>query len=184
MQKQDQAQELLNNLLQQSPSQVIAWLESVWTGQQQAPEKFNWLGLAEVTAAQARAQGDQAWAQVAIMIYEWLAASGSLAPTDEYIDSAMTLRAYMIGKKGPVPGDPVLDMDYIVRWFFENLPISYEEAEHKAAFRRWRTANIQEIKALRGIKNRLRVIASLVNSGRLQPDQELNAWLSLRDQLP
>lgn len=137
-----------------------------------------------MTATQARAQGDLAWAQVAIMIYEWLAAGGGLPPTDGYIDSAMTLRAYMIGKKGPVPGDPVLDMDYIVHWFFENLPISYEEAEHKTAFRRWKTSNIQEIKALRGIKNRLRIIASLVNSGWLQPDQELSAWLSLRDQLP
>lgn len=90
----------------------------------------------------------------------------------------------MIEKKGPVPGDPVLDMNYIVHWFFENLPFSYEEAEQKAALWMQRTLDIQEIIALRGIKYRLRIIGYLVSSGRLQPDQELNAWLSLRDKLP
>ncbi len=88
----------------------------------------------------------------------------------------------MIDKKGVTPGDFVLDMDQIVRWFCESLPFSYEAAERKASI--WRTLDIQEIRALRGIKNRLRIIAELVTIGRLQPDQELSAWLSLRDKLP
>ena len=39
------------------------------------------------------------------------------------------------------------------------------------------------MRALRGIKNRLNVLTTLVASGQLQPDQELNGWLSLRNKL-
>ncbi len=179
---QTQSQELLNSLRHEPPTYIEEWLKRVWSGQESVPESFNWLGLAESAATYARSQKDVEWAKVAILVYEWLANGNRLASLNRYINSAMMLRASMIDKKGAVPGDFVLDMNQIVHWFYESLPFSYEEAERKASV--WRTLDIQEIQALRGIKNRMRILVELVKSGRLQPDQELSSWLSLRDKLP
>ncbi len=180
---QTQAQELFNSLQHESPTYIEEWLKRVWAGQQPVPEPFNWLGLAQIAAADARSQKNVDWAKVSILVYEWLAAHETpRSLLSGYILSAMTLRVFMIDEKGAVPGDFVLDMDQMVRWFFENLPFSFEEAERKAAV--WRTLDIQEVRALRSIKSRLGNLALLVKSERLQPDQELSAWLSLRNKLP
>jgi hypothetical protein len=45
---------LLNELLLQDASDVKAWLQCIWSKQKEPPEDFNWLGLAEVAAFDAR----------------------------------------------------------------------------------------------------------------------------------
>ena len=179
---QTQAQEFQKSLLQQSPTYIEEWLKYVWAGEQVIPEPFNWLGLAEAAGTKANLYRSVEWAKVAILVYEWLAHATPTPLINSYIESAMRLRASMIDEKGAIPDDFVLGIDQIIRWFYESLPFSYEVAEQKAAV--WKTLDIQEIKALRGIKNRLGVISALVKSGRLQSDRELDAWLSLRNKLP
>jgi hypothetical protein len=179
---QSQATQLLSNLLQQPPTQVQNWIRSVWIGQQRAPEKFNWLGLADAAALRARSQQDLSWAKVASMLYERLADEADLSGREKYIESAMQLKAYMITKIGPVPGDSVLDINQILHWFFENLKFSPEEATQKSTV--WKTLSIEDIRELRLLKNRLSVLTLLVNSGKIKPNQELSAWLLLRNKLP
>lgn len=43
-----EAANLLKTLLQQDIEQVQSWLKSVLLEQEQVPENFNWLGLAEI----------------------------------------------------------------------------------------------------------------------------------------
>jgi hypothetical protein len=41
----------LRILLQKNAEQVQSWLKIVWSEQQQVPENFNWLGLAQVSTS-------------------------------------------------------------------------------------------------------------------------------------
>jgi hypothetical protein len=94
----------------------------------------------------------------------------------------MMLRAFMISHIGPTRGDPVLDLQEIINLFFDEIPFTYEETLMMVKSRN--DIDIQNVKDLRKLKNRLRVIDLLVDSGHLVPSKELSVWLSLREQLP
>lgn len=172
----------LQELLQQSPVQVLDWLHEVQKGHKQVPLNFNWLGLAEAASFEARSQKNLTWAEVAVTVYQRLADSTDSTQKAGLISSMMHLKAFMITQLGIIHNDTILDPDAIIQWFFESLPYNYEQTELKTAH--WRTLPIQEIKALKLIKSRLSVIASLVDNNKIHPDTELQAWLSLQKDLP
>ncbi|MEH1938452.1 MAG: hypothetical protein V7L14_33065 [Nostoc sp.] len=201
-----EATNLLRVLLQKDTDEVQVWLRMVWAEQQQVPEKFNWLGLAEVSTFKAQELAKEesneshseslAWAQVATSVYEFLAENNP-SFSERYLDSLMGLRAYMILKFGAIPRNPVLDIQQIVNWFFENLHISYQEALIKATD--WREAlaannpeetqkkfdgELEDFRKLRLIKNRLGIIKRLSKSKDFLPNEELNIWISLWEKLP
>ncbi|MBW4577689.1 MAG: hypothetical protein KME08_20850 [Aphanothece sp. CMT-3BRIN-NPC111] len=200
---EDEATKLLNYLLQQDATQVQAWLKSIWTGQQQIPEEFNWQGLAYIAADKARGDSTSTsdspsleWAKVAISVYDLLAKKYSESSGfDSFIRSSMMLRAYLILKLGATPGDLVLDPNLIVNWFFDNLKISFKEAWTIASD--WRTLSrdkfkelmqnkqqIEKLRELREIKNRLGAIKLLSQSKQFTLDEEISNWLSLQEKLP
>ena len=179
---------LLNKLLQQDATEVLAWLKEVWSGELRSPINFNWHGLAEAAANEARLNyGDGSpvfnltWAEIAILIYDRLAELAGELAGESFLISSMLLRAAMIAELGVIPGHPVLDIDRVINWFFHSLKMSPDEATKKAA--NWRNCSIEEIRELRKIKNRLNVISVLVESGKFVPI-ELSTWLSLQSQLP
>jgi hypothetical protein len=103
----------------------------------------------------------------------------------------------MIMKIGAVPGNLVLDIELILNWVFDSLQFSDEEALIKAIV--WRDtlsennpeetqkyfdANLEDIKILRDIKNRLGIIKPLYESKKISPTKELNAWISIWEKLP
>jgi hypothetical protein len=92
------------------------------------------------------------------------------------------LRAAAIGKLGVIFDHPVLDVNLILQWFWDNIKESQEDVEKKAA--NWKTLPIAEIRELRKLKNRLKVIAALSESDKYVLDEKLNTWLFLRDKLP
>lgn len=184
-----QSSELLNELLQQDANDVLVWLKQVWSGQLRSPTNFNWHGLAEAAAFDARSyNGDgsliinKTWAEVATSIYDYLAEQAGEPAGESFLISSMLLRAGMIAELGFIPGDPVLDIDRVINWFSHSLRISLDEARKKAA--NWKNCNIEEIRELRRIKNRLKVISLLVESGKCVPNGELSSWLSLGSKLP
>ena len=172
----------LQELLQQSPAQLLDWLHKVEKGHQQVPLNFNWLGLAEAASFEARSLKSLIWAEVAIAVYQRLVDNADAVGKAGLISSNMHLRAFMITQLGAIRNNTILDPDYIVQCFFENLPYSYEQIKRETVH--WRTLPIQEIKALKLIKSRLSVITSLVDNHKIHPDTELQAWLSLQKDLP
>lgn len=189
--------ESVGRLADAEPEQVSAWLESVRGGRREAPENFNWHGLAQTAASLAQEadapEAQLGWARVAVAVYDWLAGQPGVAP-DSFTASAMNLRADMISRLGDEPGHPVLDMSLVTGWFWDRLPMPFEEAERAAAA--WREKldsgkvsemtepEVEKVRSLRQIKNRLGVIRQLVAARRLPPDPELGAWLALRERLP
>ena len=190
---QAQYANFLKESLQNYPAEAKAWLADVDSGMQKLPEKFNWLGFAEVAALNAHTESNLLWAEVAISVYERLAQEAKDKANDASRDSAdsatisaMMLRAASIAKHGSISGDRVLDVNRIISWFWDSLTISRQEAATLAA--KWTELSIEKIRELRQIKNRLGVISLLADSEKcVSPElqePELQAWLSLRRQLP
>ena len=173
-----------NELLHQSPGEVLNWMRSAWSNPQQVPEGFNWLGVAEGAGAQANLSADLGWAEVAIRIYEWLAGRAN----DESIrhselSSAMSLRASMMNKRRQtIPDHIVLDSQRIVHWFYDELNVPYDEVVHEVG--NWRALQLDQIRTLRRIKNRLSMLRSLSAKGYIRPDEGLQRWLELCSKLP
>ncbi|MEH1950030.1 MAG: hypothetical protein V7K77_24210 [Nostoc sp.] len=179
-----EATNFLRVLLQQDAEHIQTWLRMVWAKQQQVPEKFNWLGLAQVSTSNAQELANEesneshseslAWAEIATSVYEFLAENNP-SFSERYLDSSMGLRAYTILKFGAIPGNRVLDIYLIINWFFDNLHISYQEALIKAAD--WREAlatnnpeetqkkfnsELEDFRKLRLIKSRLEDVLKVV----------------------
>ncbi len=172
----------LDDLMQQKAVSVLVWLKNIESDFIKPPFGFNWLGLAEAATFEAQSASDLVWAGVAISVYERLAAEANSSTQESLIISAMLLRVSMIARFGSVPGHLVLDIDQIMRWFCTQQMMSWDSVAEKAA--NWRSCNIEEIRELRRIKNRLRVISMLAESHKYILNPELNNWLSLRDKLP
>ncbi|MCC3502572.1 MULTISPECIES: hypothetical protein [unclassified Microcoleus] len=181
----------IDRLLEQNPESVLAWVKNTFSAQTTAPQDFNWLLLADVSSAKARKGEnnaglfDRTWAEVATTIYDRLAevAEQKKPGSGESVKiSSMMLRAGAIAKYGIVPNDSVLDVNLILQWFWDNIKDSREDVEQKAA--NWKTLPIEEIRELRQLKTRLKVIAALANSDKYVLDEELKAWLSLPEKLP
>jgi hypothetical protein len=128
---------------------------------------------------------DRKWAEVAIAIYDRKADEADRKKPgsgESFTISSMMLRAAAIEKHGAISEHPVLDVNLILEWFWDNIKESQEDVEKKAA--NWQTLPIAEIRELRKIKNRLKVIAALSESDRYVLDEKLKTWLLLRDKLP
>jgi len=179
-------EQTLAKLLEEDPASVYRWIRQVQTGQKPAPADFNWLGLAEVSTTRASYEQPQAghqdlwWAHVALAAYQFIM---DHAGQDDSLEGSMIhLRALFIRKYRTVPGDPLLDIDQIVRWFWARLPCTLLEAQHKV--NQLKTLRTHELLELRQIKNRLAVLIPLVKDQKLQPNEELLRWLALKDSLP
>lgn len=226
----------LDAILEHEAADVLAWLKSVRTRLWAVPREFNWLGLAEASAANARQQATKVsvpidrlseeqqavlrdalcsdrvparpiglaasewlipavpaltWAQTALTVYTLLARRAKSSDQQAYLDSAMTLRAYLISRLGAVPGDRVLDVDDVLYWFFDPLRITPEQAYQRALACRRRMESgtltprvATELRQLRRLKNRLAPLVFLIESGQLDPLETLQAWLDIQEALP
>jgi len=181
----------IDRILEQNPKSVLAWVKNTLSAQTTVPQDFNWLLLADVSSESARKGEnnaglfDRPWAEVATAIYDRLAeaAEQKKPGSGESVRiSSMMLRAGAIAKYGIIPNDSVLDVNLILQWFWDNIKDSRQNVEQKAA--NWKTLPIAEIRELRQLKNRLKVIAALANSDKYVVGEELKAWLSLPEKLP
>lgn len=200
------ADRLCNWLLEQDPSLVLRWLYEVWEGTRQAPEGFNWEGLAEISAGLANHKDgrlssppDLGWARVAVLvntflIYEAKALgrvyySARVVPSEEREivcftpeERVMRLRVAFLLRVGNVPGDPVLDINLLVQSFFEGLTLSPEEALKQCAAGR-KALSREQIWKLKRIQRNLELLRPLAEQNLLPANQELLAWYSIRERL-
>ena len=178
----------VEELFEWKPAKVQSWLDSVWARRQGLPAAFNWLLLAQHAAQLARWNDDLDWARVSTRVYDWL----HRVDLDGYDESSMTLRAYFINKHGAVIGDSLLDPGVILKWFYESLSIGFSEAEVDIETCNELIAKgkiqdpgvFQRCRNLRSIKNKLSIIALLVESKSIRPDEDLSRWLDIRTKLP
>lgn len=181
----------IDRILEQNAESVLIWVNNIFSDKTAQPQDFNWLLLADVCSAKARkiqngsGLPDRTWAEVATAIYDRLADDADRKKPgsgESFTISSMMLRAGAIEKHGVISGHPVFDVNLILQWFWHNIKESPEDVEKKAT--NWQMLPIAEIRELRQLKNRLKVIAALADSDKYVLDEELNTWLSLREKLP
>lgn len=173
--------QFLNNLEQQKPSKIIELIRSIKEERVSIPENFNWLGLAQVSSLNARTDktNNLLWAMVAIEAYNF--SMKNVDCRESNLRSIMFLRVYFIERYGSKINDPILDFNQVVQWFFQSLTISLNEAKEIAD--NWNELDIDKIKELRKIKNRLAVFKELSTS-LLEPYPELREWIMIYNKLP
>ena len=178
----------VHELFKSEPTRVQAWLDLVWSGRECVAKDFNWLLLAEHSGFLAHHLDDLEWAKVGIRVYEWL----HRVSLDYFDLSSMYLRAAFIVKRGAVPGDPYLDLNLIVKWFYDTLPLSFAETQQGIPTCRETIArgningpeDLRVCRDLRLIKNHLNVLSFLVENSVLLPDEQLGKWLEIKTSLP
>ena len=195
----------LQEVLEKQPDEIKIWMKNVLEKNEQIPEHFNWHGLADCAASNARTGVDKshekhnsalAWAEVASLIYGFLSKKYPES-SSSYLYSEMTLRMFMISTFGIDKNSNVLNSDKIVAWFFDDLEMSYESALVKST--KWREDlsnknteemkeifenNFEDIKKLRSIKSRLNIINQLCQVLTFNPSEKLCSWLSIWKILP
>jgi hypothetical protein len=122
------------------------------------------------------------WASISIKTYEALVGRSDPGRAERFLDSAMGLRANLIGKFGAMEGDPVLDGSRLREWFLAGLTLDAETAKGLAAKRKELT--VESLRELRRIKNRIRAIRPALDSVPLSADPELDRWKELEKTLP
>jgi len=177
-------------LSQADALQVKEWLESIDLGKIQVPKNFYWYGLAYHAGFQARNFSENnfnnnnlIWAKIAVNIYGKLA---EYYPNIEDLRVAMMLRAYLITRVGYDIDPEFLNVDSIIAWFFDTLEMPYEAAEKTAEFLEKNHKNIEkiieaidDIRKLKKIQSRLKVILFLVEHDKIKISKELEVWLAL-----
>jgi hypothetical protein len=181
----------IDSILEQDAESVLIWVKKAFSDQATQPQDFNWLLLADVSSAKARKGQncsdipDRKWAEIATTIYDRLADDAEHKKTgsgESFRISSMMLRAGAIAKLGVISDDCVLDVNLILQWFWDNTKELLENVEKKAT--KWKMLPIAEIRQLRQLKNRLKVIAALADSNKYVLDEALKSWLDLREKLP
>ena len=170
------------SLIASGPASVADWFRALRAGRLDEWQDSWPLTVAEGASHLARENLDTAWLAVAIEILEDLARSQPEREREANLLSAMNLRGYFIAHLGVDRTGGLLDPAILVRWFSRETEISLDVAREKAT--RWTRLDVQEIRVLRDIKNRLGVFVELERLGILAPYPELQAWLALRDLLP
>ncbi|MGH2509227.1 MAG: hypothetical protein ACRDHZ_17745 [Ktedonobacteraceae bacterium] len=211
--------DLMDYLLAQHPENVNKWLQHVMDGSVSVPEDFNWLGL--VNGATFRAElkcmpyAQQPtltilWARVGVNVYEYLL---TVSRSSKYPDrrslevSLMWLRTFSIRKWGAVKDDPLLDIEQIIQWFFQDLPYSLQDLarlieiwhaireqpsvlrqlseEKQITVLQW-AFRAEDLTNMRLIKNKLQIIKSLLDANMLSSVQyeKVCNWTPLWENLP
>ncbi len=178
----------VEQLMKQGIVEVKHWLESAGMSASDFVKHGNWWsGLAESTRTKIfqESQPNMEWAQITISIYENMDRYSSTG-CEACMTSSMMLRAKLINMSGPKADNSVLDIQKIVDWFFEGLPLTRQETETKMKLSLKQLADLypNDLVGLRKIKNRLNVIKVLGDGNKVLLEEELNQWLNIRDKLP
>ena len=175
---------LEEQLLDQGPAAILDRAALEWEG-------LNWHGIAEVCALKARtllsAELDAAlaWANASTHLYARLAKTHP-GDAESYERSGLTLRAGLIQKLGPIPGDELRDPADILAWVSGSLVLPREDAKARSSL--WRAKRgqlpVAELRTLRRIKNRLGLIEVIASVPGVQIPPLILSWLAIRGELP
>jgi hypothetical protein len=171
----------IESLITCHPSDTFMWIRD-----NPSFREFNWLLLAQVCGHMSYDQKilpeDQLlWAKASIVVYDILADCPD-PHKNSFEVSAMYVRLKAIINHGEVSGDAIRDVKTITDWFQKRLTLSFEEYQRRAAG--WpATPELEKLRMLRGLKNRINVIQFAAKAGLIK-DKSILRWIGIRKMLP
>jgi hypothetical protein len=185
-----------------TPDELNQWLDDVWSGKIEYTKNLNsWLFIAQSIYQNVLNDPEvkddipsKSWAATSISIYEYLdKCSDSIFDSSMY--SANNIRIKLIEHFGNIKGDYVCDVDNIYDWFFNNVTMNLNDVQQKT--KNWDSiimdlpknsdeyiVAFENIRELRAIKNKLNVIESLYQLGYKSDIYDIEAWISIKNDLP
>jgi hypothetical protein len=176
----------LDALISSGPEGVRIWLAALRAGTVD-PKQWNLLVLGSDLSRKAREEWTVPWLAVAVEFHGYLAQSIGGWSGELRLITAMSLRAHFILRMGVDAREELLQLAPIAEWFLGSLPLTLEEAVAKSAVAKsthWTDLPMEEIRALRAIKNRLGVFQQLDKGSLLNAYPAIQAWLAIRAKLP
>jgi hypothetical protein len=176
----------LDALISSGPEEVRIWLAALRAGTVD-PKQWNLLVLGPDLCRKAREEWSVPWLRVVVEFYGYLAQSIGGSPGEQGLITAMHLRTQFILRMGVDVREELLQLAPITEWFLGSLPLTLEQAVAKSAVAKsahWTDLPIEEIRALRAIKNRLGVFERLDKGNLLNAYPDIQAWLAIRAKLP
>ncbi len=158
---------------------------------------FNWLGLAEALAFEARKNRDinrkLQLAELSVRIYEWLSKHENPEQSDSFVNSANALRIYLLANEQIDFSHHTLGLKRVEDWFWNEINILPEEASELSKISRnkiekgetnFSSNELEKMKLIRKIKNRLHIIRNLSKIDKVgETLGEINDWLKIADSL-
>ena len=189
-------QSVLNSMTDKGPEAWSAYLRR-FEDDPQLTSVLSMQVIFHYIAPLAKNQESLDWGEVAVRAAELEARDKSGIEREEALLQAMNLRSWFICKVGSRSGHSVLDKEIVLRWVTDGLTLSVTVAREKAervgeALARMNNSSdpkelqriADDLRQLRRIKHRLRVVKVLADCGEPASDPALNAWLEIREQLP
>jgi hypothetical protein len=190
---------LFQELIHQAPDHVLEFVRQTWPIDEPPPETLKsanwWLGIAQDAAAKTffhklhpkPHEINLTWARVAVEIYERLSKHSS-HHSPAY--SMMLFKARLISSEIPELDRSLANVDEIVAWFYDNLPLTIDEAKSLLPLKMAQTKELASeeegrkyLLSLFNMRDRLEVLALLRERGHLQPNEELDNWINLVEQI-
>jgi hypothetical protein len=157
---------------------------------------FNWLGIADILAVEARNRKDTSekiqLAELAVTIYERLAKHDNPEHADSNINSVIALSVYMLANHYIDPSHSILGLGQIMKHLGEVTGISPSEANELSKGLKEKLkvraslspSDLEKMEVLRRIKNKLTLLKRLPSDILLKKSLNIEAWLEIYNQLP
>lgn len=177
-----------NDLAQQGPDAVLAWLDNAESGASWAPsyDYANiWLGLTAIADHESQCYAIPQWVHVKIRILEALHHHWEtrIPPYLGFLSDAIACRVGLICRYGSHSGDTYRDIQIALDWVCGHLTLPIDEVLTMAD-EWWINPDPEEVTGLRRIRDALYWLSALVECGQVVPDESLQAWLDIRSKLP
>ena len=183
----------IQDVIELDPIELQKWVRSRITDQYRNDKNFNWLGLAQALSVDTRDTNNVdkkiLFAETAVEIYEWLANQGDPPHSDSNIDSAMLILIYMLSSNFVELSHPTLGEGKLSSLFWKGINLSPAEAlimaeELKDKYSQLSSSELDKLKKLRRIKNKLNLTKNLPSDSNLLAEIKLKGWLGICEMLP
>ncbi|MEM8528256.1 MAG: hypothetical protein AAGG68_26670 [Bacteroidota bacterium] len=171
----------LKEILDKKEEDILLWLNEIEKKEVEFPSDFNFHGLAEAATTLAFEVDDinLKWAIIGNKVYEILAERAK--NSHSFMLSSMNIRIRTIKNNDSDNIRDLLDISKITNWSTD-FPLTFNEA--KTMSKNWQELNVFQIKKLRIIKDKLRLIERMNDSGFEIEFSNFDDWMNLKKVLP
>lgn len=187
----------INDVIKLNLNELQTWVYSNLTRELQSVNDFNWVGLAEVLALDARNNSNLTekikLAELAITIYEQLAESHIYDYPDSLLNSAIALRVYLISNNYVNPFHPLLGENELSNLVLKQFNFSCSDTlklskkyskKIKNKDNRFSPSELGDMKELRKIKNMINLLKNMPSDSKLVKELETSGWLEVSKKIP